>query len=403
MKIINFSAYDRPKGLSTRSFDIMRGLFNIGHDVIFVTNNFCHFEKKYIDIKSTVIDGVRCIFLGTPGYNGNVGRFYNSIVNFFKILSFKKIKNLDLVIGPSVPITSGLAAYIFARFCGAKFIFEIRDVWPAALVMLGGVSKINPIYWIYRWIEVFLYRKSDLIVSSLPNVNKYILDINPRAFISYIPNPISNDIYFNISKSCPSPCPDFHKKTPIITYIGGFGLVHDIDTLIGAAIYYINKIDRNVEFNFYGNGAKWEGANFMIKSLGLSRIIKLHGHIPKIEALSKAKESDVLIAAVSDSDIFDFGINMNKLYLYMAAGVPIAFAGNVPFNIISDNNFGVSVTAGNHIDLANGVHDLVNSNFAFRNDVRRRMRVYIENNLSELAVSCRYQDLISKLINNERC
>jgi glycosyltransferase involved in cell wall biosynthesis len=396
MKIVNFSAYDKPQSASTRSYDILRGLSKLGYDVFLVTNNFCLFEKRFTDSVSVFIDGVQCDYLSTPGYNSNVGRLWNSLVNFWKILRYKKISDLDVVIGPSVPITTGFAAYLYAKSVGAKFVFEVRDVWPIALVMLGGISKLNPIYWIYRWIEIFLYKHSDLIVSALPSIDKHVSDVNPRGVVFHIPNPISNDLIIpdiNPKIFCKS-----HKKIPVITYIGGFGLVHDTETLILAAIHYINRIDSEVEFNFYGNGIKWDAANSLINSLGLSDKIKLHGFIAKNVALSKAKNSDVLIAAVPDSAIFEFGINLNKLYLYIAAGVPIAFAGNIPFNIVSDNNFGVSVGAEKHVELANGICQLINADPEFRRDLKERMRFYAENFLSESAITSRYQNLFLNIM-----
>ena len=394
MKIINFSAYDRPKGASTRSFDIARGLAHLGHELFFVTNNFCHFERKFHGELPSSIGGVQCEYLNTPSYKSTLGRLCNALVNAYRILTYRKISALDFVIAPSVPITSAFAAYFYAKRNKSKFIFEIRDVWPIALVMLGGLSKMNPVYWIFRLIEIFLYRHSDLIITVLPNVAKHVLDVNPNARIFYIPNPISDDIspLENLQKIQR----DNGKGLQRVVYIGGFGLVHDIDTLLRAAHYYINAIDDNIEFVFYGDGVKWASADMKVRSWGLGDKIKLAGYIPKKNALDEAQQSSVLIAAVPDSPIFKFGINLNKLYLYVAAGVPIAFAGNVPDNIVSANNFGLSVPAENYVELAQSIHCLISYNSNQRRAIQRRMSTYIKENLSESSVSLRYQKILSE-------
>ena len=185
---------------------------------------------------------------------------------------------------------------------------------------------------------------------------------------------------------------------PRVTYIGGFGLVHDTETLIRAAVHYVTQIDDRVRFDFFGAGIKWNSANSFVKSLGLSEKITLHGYIPKEIALSIAKKSDVLIAAVPDSPIFEFGINLNKIYLYIAAGVPIVFAGNIPLDIISENKFGASVEAANHVGMAEKIHQLTKADVAFRREVKDRMQIYIRSVLSESVISLRYHDLLLKTV-----
>lgn len=392
MKIINFSAYDRPKSASTRSFDIARGLAYLGHELFFVTNDFCHFERKFHGEKPSKIDGVTCDYLKSPSYKSTLGRLFNSLVNSYRILTYRRISGLDFVIGPSVPITSAFAAYVYAKLNKSQFIFEIRDVWPIALVMLGGLSKINPVYWIYRLIEIFLYRNSHLIITVLPNVSKHVLDVNPNAKIFYIPNPISDDIspLENLQNLPRHNNKGFRK----IAYIGGFGIVHDIDTLLQAARYYVNNINDNVEFIFYGNGLKWNSAKMIVRSWGLDDKIKLVGYISKKHALREASRCSVLIAAVPDSPIFNFGINLNKLYLYIAAGVPIAFAGNLPKDIVSENNFGLSVPAGSYVELAKSIHYLISLNSDQRRLIKQRMHMCIKETLSERAISLRYQNIL---------
>ena len=56
----------------------------------------------------------------------------------------------DVILGPSVPLGTGWAAYYLSKVKKAAFVFEVRDVWPICLVYDGSLSKRNPLYYIFR-------------------------------------------------------------------------------------------------------------------------------------------------------------------------------------------------------------------------------------------------------------
>ena len=78
----------------------------------------------------------------------------------YQIKEFKP----DVVIGPSVPLFTALSAFLLARIKKCNFIFEVRDIWPQALIDLGVLSEKHPITIILQIIERFLYKKAKKIV-----------------------------------------------------------------------------------------------------------------------------------------------------------------------------------------------------------------------------------------------
>jgi len=54
-------------------------------------------------------------------------------------------------------------------------------------------------------------------------------------------------------------------------------------------------------------------------------------------------ESDILIACVTDSNSYRFGINLNKLYDYFASGRPVIFSGNAPNDPVVNSGAGFSI------------------------------------------------------------
>jgi hypothetical protein len=90
-------------------------------------------------------------------------------INFFMILKLFIFKKFDVIISPSVPLTTSLAGLIL-KFCiSSKFFFEIRDVWPDSLVYNKIITKRNPFFWFLKFIEILCYKFSTAIITTLPD------------------------------------------------------------------------------------------------------------------------------------------------------------------------------------------------------------------------------------------
>ena len=81
----------------------------------------------------------------------------------------------DVVIASSPQLLVGLSGWWLARCKRARFIFEVRDLWPESLAAVGvgtrgftGVSRTGPDC-------RFLYRNSDHIVVVTPAFKEYLV------------------------------------------------------------------------------------------------------------------------------------------------------------------------------------------------------------------------------------
>ena len=273
MHVFYISAYDQPKGNSTRSYDFARCLVEMGHQVTFFTNSFCHFTHKdnlsYYEIfRQEAIQGINVVWLKTPSYKGNgFSRGLNMLFNAWRIITVSKKYDFgipDVIIGPSVPLFTGLSAYILSHRYDKPFVFEIRDVWPEALVLMGAISKISITYFMFRLIEKFLYKKAEIIISTLPYVHKHVKSsIGISKSIEYIPNGVDFSLYGSLC----SP-KQLNKCTEIkVTYIGGFGVDHDIDLILQVAKHYHEKANNIFRFDLFGSGIKKIKLNNLSKDI----------------------------------------------------------------------------------------------------------------------------------------
>ena len=70
----------------------------------------------------------------------------------------------DVVVASSPNFFCGVSGWLLARKYGAKFVFEVRDLWPAIFVQMG-ILKPGLIFNLLERLEMFLYRKADAVVT----------------------------------------------------------------------------------------------------------------------------------------------------------------------------------------------------------------------------------------------
>lgn len=381
MNIWFFSAYDQPKGISSRTYDFSKELVSRGHRVTFFTNSYCHWtysEKLNPSEKYRIeeIDGIKVAWLKTFPYKGNsVGRGINMVTNFFRILQVsKKIKDSpDIILGPSVPIASGWAAYLLSKKYKCKFIFEIRDIWPLALVNSGGIKKYGLIYFVFRILEKFLYKKANKIFSTLPYVEEHVKQSGAdTSKIVWIPNSINFENKFDTYNGGKS-------KELICYYLGGFGLEHDPLNIIKAAKILKEDNFSKIKFVLVGDGPKKQSCEDEAKKHLLNNI-EFKEVIPKEQVQETLSKSDLLLVCLIDSPIYKYGINLNKIYDYLLSGRPIIFSGNSPNDPIKESGSGISIIPENPLLLKESVIHFYKMKPIERANVGKKGTIYAKNN-----------------------
>lgn len=326
-------AYDQPNGQSDRSAVFAKYFANLGQKVTLFTNAYCNFRKHTVKEFRTnhssdyIDDGYDVVWLRSLEYKNSVTRFLNMIENMLRILIAAKsiLDRPDVIIVPSVPPTTALAGFILSRKYKCKVVYEVRDVWPAALIDSGVLSRRGIISLIFRFIEKYAYKKSALVVSTLDNVRGHVLNVNTEQKIVVIPNPFDFDKLTRMSSTSEVDIPKDRKKKHTAVYIGGFGIDHDVLAIVRAARRLMSK--KNIEFKLYGDGLKREECEEYCNKHGVSNV-RFMGIVEKSKLLQVQQDADVLLAAITDSVTYKYGVNLNKIVSYLASGKPIIFSGN---------------------------------------------------------------------------
>ena len=241
----------------TRSYWLAREFVKKGHNVTMLTSS-SKFEEK---IKQVKIDGIDVIYIKVE-YSQNMS-FYRRLLafTFFILKSTRvslKLKNIDLVLATSTPLSIGIPALIKKIFHKTPYVFEVRDVWPEAVIAIGAV-KNNFFKFILYKLESIIYLNSSAITPLSSGMKDSIINRFDNLNIPIITIPNISDIEkFNTNqdlnqKKYLKKIIGFHPDFSIL-YAGTFGQVNGISYVIELA-EKIFKINENLIFILIGSGS----------------------------------------------------------------------------------------------------------------------------------------------------
>jgi len=360
--LINHYAGNNKLGMEYRPYYLANEWIKQGHNVLIVASSQAHVRSSQPDVKRNLqidtIDGINYLWIKTNKYNGNgIGRIFNIFVFIIKLIFNKnkiiKIFKPDVVIASSTYPLDIFPANKIAKQCNAKLVFEVHDLWPLSPMELGGYSKNHPFIKVMQWAENFAYKKSDKVISILPNTLEHMLEhgLNPAKF-HYIPNGIAMDEWQNCENvSCEHINLINKLKTEgktVIGYAGSHGLANALQYLIQAADLLREE---PVAFLFIGNGPDKETLKNQAAIMNLQNVFFLNA-VPKKTLIPILKKIDILFISLQYKPIFRFGISPNKLFDYMMSGRPIIQAIKTPTDIVKLADCGITIEPENHFLIA---------------------------------------------------
>jgi len=403
--ILNHYAIEPNMSGGTRHFNLAKYLKQYGWDVILIASSTMHnnniqklntTEKRRIEI----YEGVSFLWLKTSAYVGNgIGRIKNMLEYSWAVLQNKNISILnkpDIIIGSSVHPFAVLSAYILAKRYKVPFIFEVRDLWPQTLIDMKRIKKNGLFAKGMRQMESFLYKKANCIVTLLPYAYKYIENMGiERDKIVYIPNGANIEDFNCIHNSHPS-------DTFTLMYMGAMGEANNLQTILYAAnILQTKSISHKINFRLIGDGPFKQSLINLAAKLKLSEhYVSFENSIPKIEVPGKLEEADACIIVVKNlPDLYRYGISMNKIFDYMAAGKPIIIAHYSRNNPIYEAQCGITSLSENPEDLANSILELLSLSKGELHNMELNGRKYVEQNHNYKILAERLANIMNNLIN----
>jgi len=316
MKILYIHQYFKTpyEGGAIRSWHIAKGMIQAGHEVIMITS---HNNSNSI-IK--IIDGIKVHYLPVP-YDSSFGFFRRG----FAFLSFawrafntsKKILDIDLCYATSTPITVGIIAYLLKRKKSTPYIFEVRDLWPEALIQMG-VIKNGVIKNIFLSIEKIIYSNAEKIIALSPGMQEGILKICPDKKVIVIPN-MADCSFFKFEQKKPLLEDVFCVNDKfVVSYIGSAGPSNKLRSLV-EIINYCNLANRDdIKFLIQAKGSELEKIKTQLAKIINTRVQFIpYGNKESVKQLLNV--SDVVYISFDSKPILETN-SPNKFFDALAAG-----------------------------------------------------------------------------------
>ncbi|HAC47283.1 MAG TPA: glycosyltransferase WbuB [Chloroflexi bacterium] len=378
--IVNHYA-DPPDGLATRSFDIGRRWVEKGDPTTIFACSFSHYHMQparklgWRWWREEDIEGVRYVWIAAPGYRGNDWRrVLNMLV--FSALAFLagalRRERPQVVVGVSVHPLAALSGYFLARIKGARFFFEVTDLWPETLIDFGRLSPDGRAARWMRSLERYLFRRAERIVMLWRHTDAYVESqgVSP-AKILWVPHGVELARYEELEPYDGGLARPFR-----IMFLGGFVASNSLDAILDAAALLQESGRDDIKFLLIGSGQERES---LIKRATAMRLrnVEFRPSVPKREVGRVMGEADAFIYGLRDLPLYRFGISLNKLTDYLAAGRPIVFFGRSSYDPVRDAEAGFSVPPGDTKGLADAIEGLVALTPQERMEMGERGRRYL--------------------------
>jgi glycosyltransferase involved in cell wall biosynthesis len=350
----------------TRHYDLSQELIKKDYEVTIFSSGFSHDKKDYLKLfkeKQYITEDygkLKFVWLKTTSYKkSNYKRTINMISYLTKILKVvRSFPKPDIIIGSSVHPLAVVAAWWLSKKYKAKFIFEVRDLWPQTPIDMKIINA-NSITakLLYGW-EKFMYQKANKIIILLPNAKNYIESKGiSNEKIVWIPNGVNLEQFDNPKQLDPDSnlvqLLRKNKNNFKVIYTGAHGPANGLSVIIDAATILQRNLNK-IHFFLIGAGAEKDKLQYDAEKYNLKNI-NFFSPIPKEQIPDLLRYADLLLHCFAPIDVFKYGISPNKIYDYLASRKPIIMSVKTSNNIVQDAMAGIVVEPGNAEDLVKGI------------------------------------------------
>ena len=348
--IVNQFANTPDRGGGTRQWEFAEALTKKGFQVSLIASDYHLFLRKgrgtspFRPFIKEIREGVEIIWIYSSPYQTNNWKRYMNMLSFSILLFFVSFfqKRPDVVVGSSPQLLAALSAWFVARVRKARFILEIRDLWPQVFVDMAGKSPKSPIVRVLGLIERFLYKNSERVIILAEGCYDYVLKNGGHAGkIHWLPNSAQIELFKNKIQNVNHKSQAGHPNVFTAIYAGAHGPANALSTLVEAA-----KILDQAELGKFkiicvGDGPDKDS---LLKQSHGVKSIEFRDPIPKKNIPEFLHSGDVLILSLKDVELFKYGVSPNKLYDYYATGKPVLVAvGGFINREVEEFNLGIAV------------------------------------------------------------
>jgi glycosyltransferase involved in cell wall biosynthesis len=398
---INQYASTPETGMGGRHYYLGQELAKRGHKVFVVCASFSHLQLFSPSVKSVytikeLAPGFNYVWIRTIRYSHahQIKRIFNWIIFSLRLFLLPKIlrEKPTAILFSSPSLLPWLTAWALSRRLGARLVWDVRDLWPLTFTEAGGISRWHPLVLIHQLIENLACRHSAHIISNWPNAIDYLkLHGADATKFTWIPNGFAKSEFESATQLPRSILTQIPKERFIVGYLGTFGEINSIPTLLKAAL--IMAENTSVHFVLVGKGKLEKEIDDFIARFNLSNITRLTA-IPKSDVPAMLRRFSVCYVGFRNSPLYRYGFSLNKLPEYLMSGRPIIIGIKSSFSPISDALAGLSISPESPKELVRAILRLYEMTQAERDRLGKNGQSYAESNFEYSSLSLTLLDVL---------
>lgn len=397
--IINHYAGSRVHGMEYRHYYLAKHFARMGLRPAIICASFHHLLTKLPEGRTAEVDGIPYVWIKARPYEKNDAKRALNMVDFSARLTFARLGQLprpDVVIASSPHPFVAFNGHRIAKKHGARFIFEVRDLWPLTLLEVGGHSSRHPFIRAMAWAERLGYERCDHTVSLLGGARDYMAahGLDAGKFV-HIPNGIDPQP----SQEHVETLPQEHERAVgglreqgklIVLYSGSHGLVNALDNVIEAA--GLLRDEPGVHFLLVGQGPEKEALRQRAQQADLKNVAFLPP-VGRAQMPALTQAANLGYIGLQRKDLFRCGVSPNKLYEYMSAGLPVLFAIDTLHDEVAEARCGFSLPAQDSSALADALRRIAAMPRGELREMGERGRRYVHDTHTYEVLAQRYARL----------
>jgi glycosyltransferase involved in cell wall biosynthesis len=299
----------------------------------------------------------------------------------------------DTVVVSSPTFFSIGSAWLLARLKQARFVVEIRDLWPAIFVELGVLTN-NRVIRVLERLELAAYAAADQVVVVSEGFRDNLIERGvPAAKVHTIRNGVDLSRFDPARPADPAVRARLGARPGdcLVLYVGTHGISQGLSAVADAAARLAR--DQRVRFAFVGDGADKRRLTERVAELGLDHVTLLPS-VPSAEVPALLAAADVCLVPLRQVPLFATFIP-SKMFEYLAAGRAVigSMAGEAA-HILSEAG-GVVVPPGDSAALADAIGALA-ADPGRRQVMGEAGRAHVERGYDRAALAREYRKLLDQ-------
>lgn len=355
------------------------------------------------DYYETVEDGVpvRRHWLYVAPNRGKFKRVFNQLSFAWSVLKHnwkKQAVRPDAIIASSPSFFCVGSAWLLARRHRAKFVFEVRDLWPAIFLQMGILKK-GVIYSVLEALEMFLYHRADGIITV---TRSFARQISGRGIkepkLATIFNGVSDADYAEALQPRKNGAVtqlrtslNISPLTKVVLYFGNHGEAQALTQVVDAARLLVKRSD--VVFLFVGSGADREKLQTYAKGVPNVQFLPSVKHA---EAWAYYAMADINIVCLKNIPDFDMFIPSKMFEIMAAESCAVGAIRGEGAEIMQESGSALTVPSEDPEKLAAAISTLLDDPDR-RAEMGKAGRVYVSQNFLHSQLANKYLALLQQL------